>query len=69
MKFLMGEFLGAGGIGFVYYTTWGAILTYILTIVIGILTIIGLITVIKWFFTRRKPKESPHDKWLRTGKM
>lgn len=78
MKFLMGEdswsrlerALYRGGIGLFYDSTWGGVLTYIVFGIICILAIIGLITVLNFFFGRKtKRKSSPGEKWLKTGKF
>lgn len=57
-----------GAIGIFYTTTWEGVLTYIIAAVIVLLAIIGLFTVLKYLFSRKKSKESAHDRWLRTGK-
>lgn len=43
----------------------------LITIAILVFAVIGIITTIKWILDKRKPKhkETPHEKWLRTGKM
>lgn len=58
-----------GVIGLFYKDTLGGILSYLIFGIVAILAIIGLICVLKFFFVGRKPKESAHDRWLRTGKM
>lgn len=45
-----------------------ATLFQILFILMVIFSIIGFITTIKWLFTRKK-KETPGEKWRRTGRM
>lgn len=69
MEFVMGDILGFGMIGWVYYNTTGYIFTRIISFSTTILATIGLITIIKWLFTRKRTKETPGQKWLRTGKM
>lgn len=78
MKFLIGEGGWSwlerasyrGGIGLYYDDTLGGIITYLVFGLFCILAIIGFITVIKWiFFRRKKSKETPEQKWLRTGKF
>ena len=61
--------INAGIIGIAYENTFGCILAWITTIIIGILAIIGLLAVIGFIRKSRKPKETPGQKWLRTGKM
>lgn len=65
----LGSMSYRGVIGLFYDSTWGGILAFIICAVIAVLAIIGLICVMKFLFVGRKPKESAHDKWLRTGKM
>lgn len=57
-----------GGIGIVYDGPLGAVGTWMLFIAIIILSVIGLITVLKFFLFGRRKKESKSEKWLRTGK-
>jgi uncharacterized membrane protein len=76
MKFIMGEdwltWLSRatyrGTIGLFYETTWGGILAYSIFAIVCVLAIIGLFTIIKALFHRKK-KEDPGEKWLRTGKF
>lgn len=59
-----------GAIGIFYDDTMGGVLTFLICGIICILAVIGLFTVLKWiFFRRKKPKEDPGKKWLRTGKF
>ena len=72
MKFIMGDILGAGGIGLIYYNTWGFILTHIIFFALIIFAIIGLITTIAFLFGRKgkgRHKETAEEKWIRTGKF
>ena len=78
MKFLMGEngwswlerATYRGAIGLFYDTTWGGLLAYTIFAVICILAAIGLITVLKLLFSRkRKKKMSASEKWMKTGKF
>ena len=78
MKFMIGaeNFQGwldrasyKGAIGIFYDSTWSGVLAYILFALLSILAIIGLITVVKFLFFRpKKPKMSPSEKWMKTGK-
>lgn len=58
-----------GAIGIFYDDTLNGLLAYLIFGIISILTIIGLLTVLKWIFFGRKKKEDPGKKWLRTGKF
>lgn len=78
MKFIIGEGLLSqferalyrGGIGIFYDNTWGGVLAYIIFGVFCILAIIGLITIISFFFSRKgKKKMNSHEKWMKTGKL
>lgn len=74
MNFIAGDVIGLGGIGFVYYSVWGAIFSWIIFIIFALLAIIGLITVIRFFFggrfgNRKKRGETDGEYWLRTGKI
>lgn len=77
MKFIIGEGGWSwlerasyrGAIGLFYDDTLGGVLAYLIFAVVAILAVIGLFTVLKWLFFGRKHKESPEDKWLRTGKF
>lgn len=46
-----------------------AFLFQVLFLLMVVFAIIGLITTIKWLFTRNKNKETPGQKWRRTGRM
>ena len=78
MKFIMGSGGIFGGldlmryegiIGIAYNNTLMAVLAFLIVVAIGILAIIGLGTVIKRIFRGKKKKETPGEKWLRTGKI
>lgn len=58
-----------GVIGLFWDNTPGGILAFLLFALVAVFTIIGFITVLKWFFTRKSRKMDPHEKWLKTGKM
>lgn len=68
MNFFAGEILGMGGIGIIYNGPMGAIGTWLLFIIMVILSVIGLFTTLKFLFTRKRKKETPEEHWLRTGK-
>lgn len=59
---------GLGGYGIIFGNVFGMILAHLLLITVALLSVIGLITVLRWLFTRKK-KMDPHEKWLKTGKM
>lgn len=44
-------------------------LIQILSVIMFIFSIIGIIATVQFFRKRRKPKETPGERWLRTGKM
>ena len=73
MEFVMGDILGLGMVGFVYYNTTGFLLARVITISVILLAIIGTFTLLKTMFCiifkGRKKKESAEEKWLRTGKF
>ena len=69
MKFIMGDIAGFGMVGWVYYDMTGYLITRVLFIGMAILATIGLITILKFLFTGRKKKETPGEKWMRTGRM
>ena len=77
MKFIIGEdwisyferLAYRGIIGIAYKDTLGGVIAYILFGLICIFTIIGIISTIKWLFTRGKRKETPGEYWKRTGRM
>jgi len=77
MKFIIGAEDGwgwleratyRGAIGFFYDDTWGGVLAYLIVGLICLLAVIGLITVIRFIFRPRKPKMTPSEKWMKTGK-
>lgn len=69
MKFIMGDFMGFGAIGLIYEGFGGYLLAHIIFFALILFAIIGFFATIKWLFTRRKPKETPGQKWMRTGRM
>lgn len=77
MKFIAGENLWSyldrlsyrGGIGIFYESTFGGVLAWLIFALIAICTIVGLITIIRWFVGHRRGKETPGQYWMRTGKM
>lgn len=58
-----------GAIGIFYSDTLSFILAVLIIGAICILAAIGLITVIGLIFRPRKPKMSPTDKWMKTGRL
>lgn len=58
-----------GAIGIFYKDTIGGILAFLIFAALCIFAIIGIISVFKWIFFGRKPKEDPGKRWLRTGKF
>lgn len=38
-------------------------------IIILVFAVIGVIATVKWFLKRKKPKETPGEKWRRTGRI
>ena len=69
MKFIMGDFMGFGAIGLVYEGFGSYLLSHIIFFTLIVLAVIGCFTVMKWIFTGRRPKETPGQKWMRTGRM
>ena len=69
MKFIMGDIAGFGMVGWVYYDMTGYLIARVLFIGMAILATIGLITILKFLFTGQKKKETPGEKWMRTGRM
>lgn len=65
----LGSLSYRGVIGLFYDSTWGGVLAFIIVAVVALLAVIGLFSVLRFIFGGRKPKETPHEKWLRTGKM
>lgn len=78
MKFIIGGEGGLGwlerltyrgAIGIFYSTTWEGVLTYVIVGLILLLAAIGLITVIKSLFSKKKRGgKDEYDNWLKTGK-
>lgn len=77
MKFILGGETGwgwlerasyKGAIGLFYDDTLSGVLAYLIFAIICVLAIIGLISVVKRIFVGKRPKETPGEKWLRTGK-
>lgn len=58
-----------GVVGFFYTDTMGGLLTFIICGAILLFAVIGVLSVLKFLFFRRKAKEDPGKKWLRTGKF
>lgn len=58
-----------GVIGIAYRSTFMGILAFLIVGIICILAIIGLVTVLKRIFSGKKKKETPGEKWLRTGRI
>ena len=44
-------------------------LLQVLLVAMCIFSIIGVVSTIKWVRNRRKPKETPEEKWLKTGRI
>lgn len=57
-----------GAIGIFYKDTLSGVIAYLIAGLIILLAIIGLITVLRFFFRPSKKKMSPGEKWLKTGK-
>ena len=68
MKFIMGDIAGFGMVGWMYYDMTGYLIARGIFFAMAILAVIGLITVLKFLFTGRKKKETPGEKWMRTGR-
>ena len=51
-----------GAIGLFYETTFQGLFAYIIALIFAVLALIGLVTVIKKLFGRKK-KESGYEKW------
>lgn len=66
MRFIIGEdgftwlsrIAYRGTIGLFYENTFWGIIAYIIFAIITILAVIGLFTVVKWIFTRRKKNKN-----------
>ena len=73
MQFVMGDILGFGMVGFVYYTTGGYLLSRFIFFAVLILAVIGLVSLFKGIFGGlfggRRKKETAGEYWMRTGKM
>lgn len=65
----MGDIFGVGVVGWAYYNMTGYLLARILFFGMVLLSVIGLVTVVKFLFGGRKKKETPGEKWMRTGRM
>ena len=57
-----------GGIGLVYETPLAGFFAYLLFALFCILAIIGLVTVILLFRSRKKKEKDPYREWVRKGK-
>jgi len=73
MKFIMGDVLGFGIVGFMYYNTTGYILSRVILFALAALAVIGLIAVLGFIFGggfkfRKSQREKERD-WIRTGKF
>lgn len=75
MKFIMGDVLGFGIVGFMYYNTTGYILSRIILFALAVLAVIGFIAVLGFIFGggfkfkfRKSQREKERD-WIRTGKF
>ena len=73
MQFVMGDILGFGMVGFMYYNTTGYPISRLIFFVVLILAVIGLIALFGKLFTgglfKRRQKETDGEYWLRTGKV
>lgn len=77
MEFVMGDILGFGMVGFMYYNTTGYLLARIIFVGLIILAVIGLISIlrflfgggIKFTFKRGKSQADKERDWLKTGKF
>lgn len=77
MKFILGgegswEWLERiayrGAIGIFYDDTLSGVLAFLIFAIVCILAVIGLITVLKRIFFGKRPKETPGERWMRTGR-
>ena len=57
-----------GVIGLFYNNMWTGLLAHVIAIALVIFALIGALTTLKFLFFRKK-KMTPHEKWLKTGKM
>lgn len=57
-----------GVIGLFYDNTWMGLLAHVIVFALVFFALIGVIATLKFLFFRKK-KMSPHEKWLKTGKM
>lgn len=73
MKFIFGGIdlfgMKLGGVGIIYTSTWGAIGTYLITGIVCLLAIVGLVTICRVLLGGRRRKETPGERWKRTGRM
>lgn len=69
INFVMGDWMGFGIIGIVYEGFANYIISHIIFFVLAALCLVGLVSTIKWIFTRKRKKETPGEKWMRTGKL
>lgn len=77
MKFIMGDILGFGMVGFMYYDTTGYLLARIIVFGLIALAIIGLISILRFIFgggikftlRRGKSQADKERDWLKTGKF
>ena len=44
-------------------------LACVLLLAMFVFSVIGVIATIKWAKNRRKPQETPEEKWLKTGRI
>lgn len=78
MKFIIGEggwnmlerLSYRGGIGLFFNDTLTGMACYAIFGLTCILAVIGLLTVLKWIIIKpwKKKKETPEERWLRTGR-
>lgn len=77
MKFIMGDILGFGMVGFMYYDTTGYLLARIIVFGLIALAVIGLISILRFIFAggikftlrRGKSQADKERDWLKTGKF
>lgn len=58
-----------GGVGIIYENAFFGFLTFAILGIICILAVVGLFFVVGAMSRKKRPKETPGQKWLRTGKM
>lgn len=71
MEFIMGDVFGVGMVGWMYYDMTGYLIARLLFGGMAILSIVGLVTIVGFIIRaiKGRKKETPGEKWLRTGRM